>query len=653
MRLILHLTKCTILWLSLLTYTHAQWPDCPRLQLDPQQGVNRLCQNTVAGANSVPLFQAISRLWLDHDLPQANQLIRQAYHDLFADAQRITPELADEKAKWQMRLWIRTHFLFNSRTGQFPGRLEPETERLMHELFWNYAFSKSTVDRAHPRYLWFIQGSENHDLMDLSNAFLALQAIQHLPEYKDRPLRDGNTATEHVHAWTKYYTAYADERVARGLLVECASSIYGKYAIPELVNMADFADDAVLRRKMTMLLDVLWADWSVEQLNGIRGGGKSRVYQGKYSRFGDRDAYAQMAAVLLGEGPWTKGKHSHTNSGFAYCLATTGYRLPQVVQSLVDPDQRGSYAYVSRRPAKMTGIDKLPDCNPHGCWYVFDPNNTRAVRYTYCTPDYVLGTWWVDPGLAESVIVKDGTHEWGNANYAALNSQNRWQGIIFRTGPNDRLYPQCLTSRRDKNSADVSVSNHQQIAVQHKNLMIAQANLARTDIQAMRVYVADSVRKQLVERNGWQMARIGNAYVAFQGIDPDTNTTSPGHWEQDNYYRLDNWRAPVLILAGATTRFDTLDQFAEYAAGLQRKLTDDKLILQFADSDEQAALLTFDLKQRSLPTVNGQQIDLNPPKVYNGPHLQSDFGTGLVTIRSHKDAYQWNMNDNTIRAQEE
>ncbi len=66
-----------------------------------------------------------------------------------------------------------------------------------------------------------------------------------------------------------------------------------------------------------------------------------------------------------------------------------------------------------------------------------------------------------------------------------------WQGIIFGTGPNDRVYPQCLTSRRDKNSADVSVSNHQQIAVQLKNVMIAQANLARKDIEAMRVYVAD------------------------------------------------------------------------------------------------------------------------------------------------------------------
>ena len=643
--------KCLVLWLTLIVSTNANWPDCPRIQLDSQSTVDRLCENTIVGANSVPLFQAMSRLWLDRDLREANQLIRQAYHDLFAEAPRITPELADEKAKWQMRLWIRTYFLFNSHNGRFPDRLEPETERLMHELLWNYAFSKSTVDRADLRYVWFIQGSENHDLMDLSNAFLALQAIQDLPEYKVRPLRDGKTAAEHVAAWTEYYKAYADERVARGLLVECASSIYGKYTIPELVNMADFADDAVLHRKMTMLLDILWADWAIEQIDGIRGGGKSRVYQGKYSRFGDRDSYGQMAAVLLGQGTWTKGKHGHTNSGFVYCLATTRYRLPELVRSLVNPKQRGVYTYVSRRPAKMTGIDKLPDCNPHSCWYIFDPSDTRAIRYTYCTPHYILGTWWVDPNLTESSAVKDGDYEIGDANYAALNAQNRWQGIVFSTGPNDRVYPQCLTSRRDKNSRDVSISYHQQIAVQHKNLMIAQANLSRRDVQAMRIYVADTVRDKLAELDGWQIARVGEAYLAFRGIDPDTNTTSSGQWERENYYRLEDWRAPALFLTDTTVRFETLNQFAGYVSNLKHNIAKGMLTVRFTDSDNLPAELTIDLKQRSLPTVNGRPVDLNPPKVYDSPYLQSDFGTGRVTIRSREHAYLWNMNDNTIRAQ--
>ncbi len=651
MRPMVYLVSCIVLWASLINCAGATWSDCPRVQLAAQEGVDQLCQNTIAGANTVPLFQAMARLWLGRELPSANLMLRQAYRDLLDDAPTMTPELADANAKWQMRLWVRTYFLFNSRCGWFPGRLDIETEHLMHELLWNYAFSKSTVERADLRYVWFIQGSENHDLMDLSNAFLALQAIQYLPQYKDRPLRDGNVAADHVRAWTKYYRAYADERVARGLLVECASSIYGKYSIPELVNLADFADDAVVQRKMTMLLDVLWADWAVEQLDGVRGGGKSRVYQGKYSQFGDRDSYGQMAHVLLGNGSWTEGRHGHTNSGFVYCLATTRYRLPEIVRTLTDPDQRESYAYVSRRPAKMTGIAKLPDYLPHPCWYVLDPEDTRAVRYTYCTPDYVMGSWWVDPGLAESVIVKDGAYEWGNANYAALNAQNRWQGIIFRTGPNARVYPQCLTTAGREKDALQSVSNHQQIAVQHKNIMIAQANLGRKDIEAMRVFVADSVRECLIERDDWLMARVGDAYVAFKGVDPNTGATSLGEWDPEGYYRLQDWRAPVLIVADTATRFDSLDRFAENMASLRHELTQSVLTIRLRGSDEQAAVLSFDLEQRRLPAVNGRQIDLNPDRVYDCPYLQSDFGSGSVTIRCRDQAYVWNMGHNTIRAQ--
>ena len=140
MQTTVRLMMCIVLWATFLgcipaTGVHASvadanWPDCPRIQLDANQGVDRLCLNTVNGANSVPLFQAMARLWLGRDLPAANQMLRQAYQNLLGEATVMTPELADENAKWQMRLWVRTYFLFNSRSESFPGRLDAESERL-------------------------------------------------------------------------------------------------------------------------------------------------------------------------------------------------------------------------------------------------------------------------------------------------------------------------------------------------------------------------------------------------------------------------------------------------------------------------------------------------------------------------------------------
>ena len=67
------------------------------------------------------------------------------------------------------------------------------------------------------------------------------------------------------------------------------------------------------------------------------------------------------------------------------------------------------------------------------------------------------------------------------------------------------------------------------------------------------------------------------------------------------------------------------------------------------DSQQQDATLTFDLTQETLPAVNGRRIDLNPPRVYDCPYLQSDFGSGVVTIRCQDQAYVWNMRESTIQ----
>ena len=146
------------------------------------------------------------------------------------------------------------------------------------------------------------------------------------------------------------------------------------------------------------------------------------------------------------------------------------------------------------------------------------------------------------------------------------------------------------------------------------------------------------------------MARVGDAYVAFKGVDAKTETTATGSWEDDCYYRLADRHAPVLIVAGTAARFANLDRFGQYVGELRHTIDRHVLTVRFSDSVNKAAAISVDLQQRSLPRVNGQPIDLNPPKVYDSPYLQSEFGSGLVTIRCQDQAYVWNMIENSIGA---
>ncbi len=47
-----------------------------------------------------------------------------------------------------------------------------------------------------------------------------------------------------------------------------------------------FARDPVLRQRMRMFFDLYWADWGIEQIDGVRGGSRHRCYPGGASTAG-------------------------------------------------------------------------------------------------------------------------------------------------------------------------------------------------------------------------------------------------------------------------------------------------------------------------------------------------------------------------------
>ncbi len=600
----------------------------------PKGSAEVLCENALKPEGMCDLGWAFAALWLDRDVGKANERLRGAYDAFLDGAPAMTLEIADEKAKWQMRTWVRLYYLFNDASAWFPGRLEPATQERIETLFWNYAAAKSTVERAGLEHVWLIQGSENHDMMDLGNAFLAVQAVAKQPAYRERTLSDDHTPAEHVAAWTAYYKRYCEERVKHGLFVEVASPTYGKYLVPELVNIYDFAENAGLRAKVEVLLHLTWADWAVEQLDGVRGGAKARCYQGNYARNGASDSWRMMAQVLLGDGDWAKpGVYAHPIMGFGFILATSKYRLPAVVADLAhDSVGRGEYVYISRRPGRMTAPEALPSLGGHPCWYFMDPHDSRLVRYTWCTPDHIMGCFLVDPLLKESTRVTAGETEEAQGLYAAISGQNRWQGIVFATRPEARIFPQCV-GRPDKKKPDLTVTETQHVAVQHRNVLIVQTNRAYPRNTAMRVYFAPGMRERLVEEAGWRFLEEGDSYAAVKALSREEGSaTCDSVWDNDLFLRVSDTHAPVAFVTGRRVRFPSLEAFQRYVLGHTHAVRDGVLRFRFKERQGEAVELALYVDEQRLPEVNGKPIDLNPECVYDCPFIDSDFGSGVAVV---------------------
>jgi len=570
------------------------------------ENAEKFFENVMRKKNIIPLHGAFARLWLNRELPEANLLLHQAQQAIIAHEKgegEMTIEIASsEHVKWQMRTWNRLYQLFHDKSLFYPGRLDTKAQAMIEEMFWLYVSKMSLFERAGLKHIWSIHGSENHEMMHYSNALLALQALKNSPKYKGRILPDGRDIKTHYEAWNSY------------------------------MNMRDLSEDEVLRERMDKLLHLIWADWAVGQVNGVRGGGRTRIYQDeshnerRLTQWGSRDRWRYMSHALLNTGEWWSSWQvpNHPIQGMTFVMATTGYRLPDVIMDIaLDVEGRGEYTYVVRRVAKQKQMLAKDIPVMHAPWYALDPEDPRMIGYDYSTPNYVMGSLMIDPSLprVSSHLYKDGKDL--PEGYPALTSQNRYHGIVFVSDVNARVVPQCEGLANGKTYGE-------QQAVQYKNVLLVQRHaMAKTTGDMRVIWGGKGMRSRIVERSGWQIIREGNTWLGVKGFSRTKSNASCGSsWDNDVILRMNDGKAPVALIAGRIKDFSNIDAFAKYLQGFAGKLEDGRFILTEGSKD----FLSLHLESGALPEIYGKPINLNPDMLFDSPFISSKHGSGVVTI---------------------
>ena len=501
---------------------------------------------------------------------------------------------------------------------------------MIEQMFWLYVSKMSRFERAGLEHVWSVHGSENHEMMHYSNALLALQALKNSPKYKNRELPDGRSVESHYEAWNAYYKEYCISRAKHGLLVEVFSQYGPSYTLPEIMNMRDLSEDEFLRERMDKLLHLIWADWALGQVCGVRGGGRTRIYQddpsngGRMSGWGSGDRWRIMGQSLLGTREWWGPRQvpNHPIQGMTFVMATTGYRLPDIIMDIAqDIQARGEYTYLARRISKQKEMPAKDIPVTSSGWFAFDPNDPRMIGYDYCTPDYVMGSLIIDPTLprVESWVGSD-----LEEGYPALTSQNRYHAIVFSNDINARVVPQCEGLGNRKTYGE-------QQAVQHKNVLLVQRHAKAKTTGDMRViWGGKGMRSRIVERDGWMILREGDAWLGVKGFSRSNPNSSCGtSWDNDTVLRMRDGKAPVVFVAGRAKDFAGIDTFSKYLQGFVGKLDSGWFILTDGSKD----FLSLHLESGALPKVNSTPINLNPNMLFDSPFMSSEHGSGVVTIQ--------------------
>ncbi|QQE11081.1 hypothetical protein JD969_16495 [Planctomycetota bacterium] len=505
---------------------------------------------------------------------------------------------------WHAYLLERIYFLYSSQSEYFPGRMSDAAEKAVLEMLWDWSSENCNRQLASLDRVWWVWGSENHHLQAWVSFWGAAQIFKNHPDYKNKKYSDGSTPSQLAKAFDRYFKKFLSERAMEGLLVEVASPTYAKYSLNTLYNIADFADDPVLKERASMFLDLYWADWSIEQINSIRGGSRHRCYPGNSSNV--EAPNRGQSWLLFGIGI----KSPHPGD---ICAATTFWRpSPVVVALATDWNGRGKYAYVTKRPgldarnASKSKQFKIGARKAFGT-YNLDPNGGSIRRYSWCTPDFVMGMTMVAPIPWE--------------RWSRISSQNRWNGIIFSGSDTARIF-----TRRFKPEKG-SVYNAEW-GVQNKGVMILQRLRDAKSATGQRIWFSKSLKR--VKVDGWVFVEAPNAYAAVRIVN------GTGRWNVDlsaehhegrgktdlgEWLDLDDPFSPIVFEVASKENFSGFKAF-------QENILSNVLTLKGARCDYESLFyktkLSLFTNAKHTPLVDGSPVNFTPRKTYDSPFIQQE-----------------------------
>ena len=527
---------------------------------------------------------ALAAFHLGTDLVTANDYINQ-FHSIYPVPDSDTIDF--DSYFWLHLIWRIYH------DPAMNARLTTQARTNIQEMMWNFIRTRSRTSNAVGD-TWVYHGSENHDAMQKGSYLLCAEALKDAPGYGSAMvLADGQTLAQHATAWSGYFQRYFTARAGEGINAEIASPIYAKYSVGVYYNLMDFSESPLLRTLAQRFVTLYWADTASDwTLSGVRGGGEARCYKDNYLRLGSQYSFRSL---LYGYG-WHAA--SSTVSTYGLIPATSPYRVPEIITACATDPARPNYLYTSRRfgrAGSVVGEDNFIS---------FDSGNSNLRRDTWVTPDYTMGTLTFDM----------------NRQYTQITDQNRAMGVMFASGPNNRVMVFGKgADTDDKSYADLSGATR-------ANCMVVQRDQnANNTGSGTLVFVPQILWNARVETSGWLFLQSGNAYCAVRPAGGSYTAVAAANGVDIS---LSNIWAPVIIQMGQAANYADFASFR--ASVIANALTFVSNTLNY--TSEAGDVFTLYANSKTTPQVNGTTVNLNPTKTYDSPYLSMPHGTDLATV---------------------
>lgn len=501
---------------------------------------------------------------------------------------------------------FRLYGLFKADSPYMPGRLTPAAQANMEKGFWATAKKFSKLDHAQ-KSSWIQHGSENHNMMEMTGQLLAAQFLRNNPAYAKEKYDDGTDLKTMYQAWNKRYHEWLDTRVRAGLFTEWGSPSYDSDIANAILNVRDFAEDPVLRKKAEMFLHLYFAAVAEENIAiAGRGGAKMRTKNEHLFQTFDARGYDVVFNA--------PGRVFEPLGDNFFC--STNYYPPAAVVDLAkDMTGRGPYASLKR----VTGVVEAEEGRG------FDRLSAEQSLpfYLYATPHYVVGSnFW-------------------NTESSYASAPSSWQGVIFDGAPTARIGFYIKPAKKDDWHLFQAY-----VSAQDRNVLVVQKwhtsppNKPSHQPSCLQVYFPVTLDSVVEDESGWIFVQSGKSYAAVKVVKGGyTWNEKWTHGEKPAAERCTitlEEDAPVIVVANDASDYD--NDFEAFKKAVKAQP------VSYADGTLKFATITF-FGTKQLPQINGTTVDLSPARLFDSPFIRSEWNSGLVYIRKGKETLKLDFTD--------
>jgi hypothetical protein len=488
--------------------------------------------------------------------------------------------------------------------------------------------ARQALRNAWKTYMPYRGDTENHFLLYYTSLYLVSQL------WPDQVWYTGKTSAENMEEARQWIESWVKLTTTRGQGEYDSPHYMGVYLLP-MSYLSAWAADPNMKKRATMMLEYLIADYAAENLDGLYVGAHSRVYESQLVEPAN-GVSADFGWLWFGLGHRGKVAANYV----LYYLLASAYEPPEILKKIAT-DRSQPYTHYERKRTRNR-------------WRFHDDLHGPVYKTTYVRREYAVGS---DQGgvlqpiqqhswdVTWSVPDARGVQNTFFTNHPYSSVQELQTYFVFNP---DGAAEGVAKSKKTYDSPDklLGGSPYEKIAQDHDTVIVLYDIPSETRFPHVNGFFSKDLREVTEDASGWIFMRGGDStYIACRPLQPYSWKPIEGGGRRLFSPYLKNG---FVVQAAAASEFPDMTAFANAikALPLEFRLNPTPSV-RFRSL--RGTMMEFTYGEP--PKFDGTAVNYDRWPLFGGPFVEAAVDSEMLTLKYGKMRRMLDFKDLTISLQ--